>query len=357
MSLINKPNKNSDNTLAKSDPSTKSTQTPSTNTILCAWIYPGAPAWSATNKNHLNPKDMYHTYHIDILRAQYFSIKDDGSISLISEDPENMMETANGFSTENVSDLKAYSSQQYATVSGTMPGIQHLWNYSANVNAAITILTSFVISNGITGIDIDFENFGKWSSTDYINYKQFITNLGNTLHSHGKKLIICGPVWTSVDSPFPNWNYSDFVSLPVDYMSPMTYDYQWDFGGGAPIAPLDWLATWAKNMLAIFPAVKLIMGLPSYGYTATEHQYDIKIKTYNQIIGASAGAVRDPSSAEMMKTSGTAIKVYNDNVSLNAKRAVLEKAGIKIVSVWHLGGNLWFYYNLVAEPTARSMTY
>jgi spore germination protein YaaH len=320
--------------------------------VLCAWIYPGAPAWSADNKNHLNPKDMYHTYHIDILRAQYFSITADGSVSLISEDPTNMEVTANGYSTANVADLKAYSSQQYTTVSGIMPGIRQLWNNSWNANAVITILVSFVVSNGITGVDIDFENFNQWSADDYIKYKQFITNLGNTLHSYGKRLIVCGPVWTSSVSPFPNWNYLDFVSLPIDYISPMTYDYQWDFGGGAPIAPLDWLSVWAVNMLAIFPAVKLIMGLPAYGYTATSGQYDIKIKTYNQIIEASAGATRDLSSCEMMLvspvSSGSAsnVKVYNDNVSLITKRAVLVNAGIKIISVWHLGGNLWFQHGI-----------
>jgi len=33
---------------------------------------------------------------------------------------------------------------------------------------------------------------------------------------------------------------------------------------------------------------------------------------------------------------------YQDEISLNEKRALIESLGIKYVSVFHLGGNAWF---------------
>ena len=318
------------------------TNTSNNSPLLCGFIYPGAPGYSSAPNCTTNPKQMYRDNNIDMLRPQYFSVNANGTLQLISEDPNDMDNTANGYSAANVADIIKYSSQQLVTVSGNFPNVQQLWNIPTNMNTAVSTLTAFVKTNGLTGIDIDFENFSSWSSTDYINFKRFISYLGNALHVLGKKLAICGPTWDSVKSPFKNWNYADFVSLPVDYITPMVYDDMWNNSAGTPICPLNWLVTWSKMMLSIFSVDRVIIGIPSYGYIGTVGSYNIKTETYSQIIGKAPGAIRDPNSGEMMLTVGNTCYVYNDSVSMNMKKAVLIQNGIKIISVWHLGGNPWF---------------
>jgi spore germination protein YaaH len=281
-----------------------------------------------------------------MLRAEYFSVEDDGTLLLLTENDSDMSATAEAFSAANVSDLIAHSSQQYVTISGAIPGIQQF--LSTNVNTSVNTLTSFVNSNVITGVDIDFENFSQWSASDYTNFKAFVNKLYSALHANGNKLIICGPVWTSTgavgaSNPFANWNYADFVGI-VDYMSPMTYDYMWDFGAGAPVQPLSWLQTWCQYMKSIFPVSQIIMGIPAYGYVGTPTRYDLKIKTFDQIthVPGFSSATRDSSSAEMTFTSNGKVAFYCDQTSLNTKRSVVKQEGINAVSVWHLGGNPFF---------------
>ncbi|KAK9763378.1 hypothetical protein K7432_010000 [Basidiobolus ranarum] len=301
-----------------------------TPTKLQAWIYYGAPAQEASK--------TYKNNAIDVLRVQYFNLLDNGTLRRIDEDPKNLFDTQNAFSEKNVKEIKHYSSEQLVTVSGHINGMRAT-NYTELVGA----LVSFVKEHELTGIDIDFENYNKWTDKDYKGYKEFISNLGTELKQADKKLAICGPMWTSEESPF-KWQYADFVDLPVNYVTPMVYDYQWDYGGGWPICPLSWLKKWGLMMRNIFSDERLVIGIPSYAYSATRGKFNIKNLTLKQVKnqGGYAGAKRDPSSAEMVKYVGNKVYVSNDKHSMNAKRQVLESVGIKQISVWHLGGNAWF---------------
>ncbi|RKO94688.1 hypothetical protein BDK51DRAFT_49786 [Blyttiomyces helicus] len=264
------------------------------------WIYPGYPAQ--------NSAATYPQNKSDVLKPEYFTITDSGILSLIQYFPTNPSDTSNAFSIQNIADIKANSSEQYVT------------------NNAINILVSFVVDNALTGIEIDFENFGQWTSTDYTNYKNLLMALSKDLHAKGKKLSVCGPTWSGdpAISPFPNWNYSDFVSLGIDQMCPMIYDNQYDVGGGGPVF--------------------LVAGIPAYGYTATSGKWDIKILTLDQVkaLNGYSSATRDPNSGEMILNVGDKVFVSSDSTSLDLKREVLIKCGVKYVSVWHLGGNDWF---------------
>ena len=329
------------NCTCKTTATTTAAVTATAATQVCGWIYPGAPATTTNNAYNNNPQTVYSQNHIDIIRAQYFSVNADGTISLQSQTAD-LSSTANAYSAGNVADIKAHSTQQYTTVSGSFPGIQQLWSSATNVNNSILTLVQFVVSSQITGVDIDFEDFGSWVASDYTSFKSFITALGNALHAVNKKLIICGPTWSGTTSPFV-FKYSDFVSLPIDYISPMTYDNMWDNGAGSAICPLDWLKMWTNNMLAIFPVSKIIIGIPAYGYSGTTGKYDIVTKTLNQIKALNlTGATRDSASGEMMATVGNKSYVYNDQTSMGIKKALVTSLGVTIVSVWHLGGNDFF---------------
>ncbi|ORX99868.1 glycoside hydrolase [Basidiobolus meristosporus CBS 931.73] len=305
-------------------------------TALHAWIYYGAPAQNAP--------DTYKKHKIDVLRPQYFNLLDDGSLQRIDEDPYDLYTTQNAFSEKNISELKMYSKEQLVTISGHVTGMRNAFAKRAtNYTGIVDILVDFVNEHQLTGIDIDFESYNLWTKTDYTNYKHFISVLGSKLHKSSKKLAVCGPMWTSSHSPH-QWKYIDFVNLPVDYITPMVYDYQWDYGAGQPTCPLAWLKRWILMMKKLFKNERLVIGLPSYGYTASLGQYNIKNLSLEQIkhLNGYHGGIRDNSSAEIIKVVGNTVYVSNDRESMNVKRKLVESLGATQVSVWHLGGNDWF---------------
>ncbi|KAK9763377.1 hypothetical protein K7432_009999 [Basidiobolus ranarum] len=304
------------------------------STKLHAWIYYGAPGQHAP--------DTYKNNEINVLRVQYFNLLDTGILQRVDEDPSDLFNTQNGFSEKNVQELKKYSSEQLVTVAGHTCGIRALaeTNKSSEI---ITTLTNFVAEYQLTGIDIDFESYGEWGDEDYDIYKKFIYMLGTRLKQINKKLAICGPAWTSKQSPM-RWRYEDFVSLPVDYVTPMVYDYQCHYGGGQPICPLAWLKRWTIDMNKIFHNDRLVIGLPSYGYLSTVDRYEPKNLTLEEIKEQNGyhGGQRDHSSGEIIKTVGDMVYVSNDRESMNIKRKLVEDLGVRQVAVWHLGGNDWF---------------
>ncbi|KAI9220022.1 glycoside hydrolase superfamily [Blastocladiella britannica] len=303
-----------------------------------AWVYPGAPATDAPL--------TYRAKRLNILRSEYFTLCSDGLLKLIVENPTDLMSTANAFSDANIADIKAYSDEQYATVSGSdTVALRRLFQCPS---AAIKTLCNFVVQNGITGIDIDFERISAWTSADFVAYKAFLTQLGNDLHANGKKLTVCTPVWTfprgaAIDLTKPpyQWWYKELVSLPINFITPMVYDYQWDMGAGQPVTPIWWLTAWARVLVSLFGADRVMIGIPSYGHTGTVSQYDITTKTLDQVRSAGQydAMKRDTESGEMIvKTAGGQTWVANDATSMIKKRDALVACGVTKICVWHLGG-------------------
>src|SRR5450755_431837 len=98
-------------------------------------------------------------------------------------------------------------------------------------------------------------------------------------------------------------------------------------------------------MLAkVTPATRIIVGINSYGYVGVTGAYSATIHTYSQSQGdpGFATATRDTSSGEMMWATGGNSYDYSDATTLNGKQAAIYATGVVNISVWHLGGNLWF---------------
>jgi spore germination protein YaaH len=305
------------------------------NMKVMAWIYPGNPACAAST-------EYADGRRVDVLKAEFFSISG-GILTLL--DATNTR--CNGYSPATISRLKQYSSEQYTTVSSASANDMETFFVSALGASSTDIarLVNFTVDNGLTGIELDFEDFSSWSPQAYSNYKQFVSVLGNALHAEGKKLMIDGPaVSNATEEKWFLWRYADFVDLPVDTIVVMAYDYQYDYGAGSPVAPLDWIRnviTWTATK---YPKEKLAIGLPSYGYQGPKGSYRITILTYEQIRKKTgfATAKRDPRSGEMTWQSGSTVFFYQDSESLRQKRDVAASLGITSISIWHLGGNQWF---------------
>ncbi len=308
--------------------------TPISNTLsVMAWIYPSAPGCNAGN-------EYRDGRSIDILKPEFFTVND-GTLQLF----DNSNAECNGFSPAFVADVKAHSREQFVTVSSASADAMNTFLASAlSSDEAITTLVTFVVTNNLTGIELDFEDFGGWSASSYSSYKEFVKRLGNALHAAEKKLMLDGPaIADATEQGWFAWRYEDFVTLPVDTIVVMLYDYQFDHGAGEPVAPLDWMKkviTWTS---ARYPTQKLSIGIPSYGYEAVIGKRPY-IRTYDQLKNKPGfnTATRDTRSGEMTWRSGNTVYFYQDKESLRQKIAVVESAGITSISIWHLGGNQWY---------------
>ena len=307
---------------------------------IMAWIYPGDPTCGVK-------KEYSDGRKIDVLKAEYFTISEDGELVLLTEGGSG----CNGYSQGNVADLKRYSKEQYVTISSSYAVSmgQFLDKIAGGDSSDINTIVSFVADNNLTGVEIDFEDFGGWDSNIYSNYKKFINDLGNALHQNNKKLMIDGPVTSNqVEENWYAWRYSDFVSLPVDDIVVMTYDYQYDQGSGEPVSPISWIENSIKWTISKFPdKTKITFGIPSYGYKGTIGTQRFSLLTYDQIKKEPGfdTAVRDPESFEMTWQNEKNIYFYQDSESMSKKLQTIRGLGIRSVSVWHLGGNLWFNKN------------
>lgn len=303
---------------------------------IMAWVYPGNPSCGAKVEYSDGRK-------IDVLKAEYFAVSD-GELMLLTEANSG----CNGYSAANIASIKAHSSAQYATVSSLdKESTDAFLQEALKNNTEIQTLVNFTVTNGITGIEIDFEDFPAWSPAMYTRYKQFVTKLGNALHDKGKKLLLdTPPISSQEEQNWSPWRYSDFVTLPVDGLVVMAYDYQYDYGAAEGVSPL----TWIKNIInwtsAQYPKEKITIGIPSYGYKGTVGGLRYTILTQEQAknIAGYSTAVRDADTKEMTWRSGSTVYFYSDSVSMNSKLKVIQDAGITSVSVWHLGGNPWFSY-------------
>jgi len=317
-------------------PSVPATYTSISSSVkTMAWIYPGNPACGAGTEYTDGRK-------IDVLKPEFFTISG-GTLVLLT----TTNTTCNGYSPALITKLKQYSTEQYVTVSSASSedmGIFLQRNNGGNAQD-ITTLTNFVVTHGLTGIELDFEDYGSWTPEQYSDFKTFVSTLGNTLHANGKKLMIDGPAISNAsEENWFVWRYADFVTLPVDSMVVMVYDYQYDYGVGSPIAPFDWIRNVVAYTSSKYPKSKTTIGIPSYGYQGTKGTYKMAILTYEQMQKKTGftSATRDPLSGEMTWQSGTIVYRYQDSISMQQKRSLIESLGISSVSVWHLGGNPWF---------------
>lgn len=301
-----------------------------------AWIYPGPPTCGAR-------QEYSDGRRIDILKPEYFMLSEAGELLLLTEDEYG----CNGYSAQNVADLKKYSKEQYVTVSSSYSvSMDRFLTAALSDGSHVDRLVSFVVDNGLTGIEIDFEDFGNWDGEVYSRYKEFVSKLGDALHKKGKKLMIDGPATSNqTEENWFVWRYSDFVSLPVDKIVIMAYDYQYDQGVGEPISPVSWVKGVIGWTLAKFPdRSRISVGIPSYGYKGSHSSQRFSLLTLEQMKREAdfEKAREDSASHEMTWQNGGEVYFYQSPEGMNKKLEAIRSAGVSSISVWHLGGNPWF---------------
>jgi spore germination protein YaaH len=318
------------------------------NVELQAWLYPGGLGEPVCTAAAEYADDRVKA---GSLNPEYWSVGSNGAVTLESADDG----TCNTYSPQNVADLKAHSAHQYPTLSGmTTADVHALVGRDKTRTAAVDKVTSLVAGAGLNGVDVDLEDYWSWSEADFAGYTTFVRALADSLHAQGKRLQVDAPAMAE-DASF--YDYAAVAATGVDDLVIMAYDEEYDTGKGKaclPVAPYDWLkkvTAYAKGKVA---AAKLIMALPSYGYSAPDpcdtgavtgniHFNAMKKKPGFSADPATVESRRDPSSGEIRWTSGGTLYDYVDQTAMDRKLALLVSLGVTRVSVWTLGGgNPWF---------------
>jgi Glycosyl hydrolases family 18 len=315
---------------------------------LQAWVYPGDPACSAAT-------ELADGRSIDTLKAQYFTLNDTGTLSLITDG-------CNSYSVANAAAIKAHSRAQFVTISGSITGITALGKSQALARTFSNTLAAFLHTAQFTGVELDIEDYAHWTRSQYTVYKSVISVLGTALHAGGFQLMIDGPViFNPTYQGYYQWKYEDFNALPVDALVSMCYDLQDDTGAGTPVASLSTITGCCQWMLReVTDKSKIVIGLNSYGYHGIPGTYEnMPTDTYAQSAQypGFATALRDASSGEMLWTHDGTVYDYSDTTTLTMKLNAVLATGLSTVSVWHLGGgNAWVTQEpfISTTPTAPS---
>ena len=226
--------------------------------LVTAW----APYWQATTAL---ASFNAHSASFDELSPFFYTVTDAGTIATIST---------------SASVIAAYKSAASAagkpliatlfdgTPAGAMAAI-----LADPVSRALHVqtLVDFVINNGYSGVDLDYEQFAfadgrpSWAATRP-NWVQFLTELSTQLHTNAKTLSVSvPPIYNSgqaANSGYWVYDYSAMGTL-VDRIRIMTYAYSTAAAG--PIAPINWVKSSIDAALALAPASKIEMGIPAYG--------------------------------------------------------------------------------------------
>ncbi len=120
-------------------------------TTVEAWIYPGDPGQPTCDV----PAELsgLDSDPVAVLKPQYLSVTAGGKVRT---DTAAAL-PCNGFSAADLAAVRAAAHQVYVTVSAGTGATKSLLAGPSKESAALAAIESFVSSNGIDGVDLDFE--------------------------------------------------------------------------------------------------------------------------------------------------------------------------------------------------------
>jgi spore germination protein YaaH len=223
-------------------------------------------------------------------------------------------------------------------------------------DAVIKQLVDLAQSGGFEGINIDFESiaYGEDIEAARAEFTAFINQLAAALHAEGKKLIISVPGKTA-DTIEDTWSYPfDLAALgqDADYLQLMTYDQHGPWGEPGPVSGADWVEEVVVYTSSIVDPSKLLIGLPAYGYdwdlsapnpdgesfaAGSFSWTDVPALLDKPGALAAWDAASQSPSVTYMEEGHKHVAWYEDEKSLQAKVALVERYGLAGMSVWSLG--------------------
>lgn len=298
---------------------------------ISGWIY---PAQLDAQNDLIDGRVMYSA------KPEFATVDESGVFSMLTAG------AVNDYSDSTmIARAKAYSHKPFFTISAGHAGTAALTANSTKRDNCTAGILDILTATDFAGVELDWEGFGDWTATDYANYKSYLSDLCTAVHAAGKEVMVCGPpIGNATEQGYYEWQYEDFETIPVDYLIPMAYDWNFDFGAGTPTAPTARVRNVCKWMRQrISDLDRIVMGMPNYGHYGPTGGWPITNITKAQAAARTGyPGTRDPNSEEMIFASSGISTVYNDTTGINTKREIIEDEGIRQISVWHLGDNDWF---------------
>ena len=214
-----------------------------------------------------------------------------------------------------------------------------------NRDVTINSIATLAKTQGLTGINIDFEGL---YDTDRDNYTTFVTDLAQALHAEGSTLMLSVPAKAADDSNDTwSWPY-DYAALAsqADILQVMTYDEYVPGYGPGPVAGSDWMQACLKYAATQIPADKILLGLPAYGYdydTTANTGAAVAWKDIPALLSATGATAQWDSASnspffDYTDSSGDTHEVwYEDTKSIQLKSGYAVSLELKGVSMWALG--------------------
>jgi hypothetical protein len=272
----------------------------------------------------------------------------------------------------------------------------------------INFLTNFISTNNLLGIEVDFEptaidtkradGITAITMNDIDNKYKFLTDLSTAVHALPPKVVngisyirkvstAIAPIFAlSQNSVYQMVDYQAIVNTGVDKIMVMNYDhfYGADYydntsqnnRSSSPFREYLEVCRWAVDNI---PLEKLVMGVPDYGYAGafgtgvTGLNFNgttglLRLNQAQTLLGF-ATAVRNTKyrtilgnvnrgGGELIFAQGTNTVHVPDSVTMNMKREICERFGIKEISMWSLSaptGVLTPWYTGKTEPTYRQI--
>lgn len=208
--------------------------------------------------------------------------------------------------------------------------------------AALRSLVSIVKTDGLDGVNIDFEGLNPVDRTPLVRFVQAVSA---ALHPLGRIVTVSvGPEWAAERAQYKVYDYAG-LARAADRIVIMTYDQHSNPGGPGPVAGLPWVRAALAYAVSQIPAAKVYLGLADYGYDWYGSSAPTLTAAQAIALAARVGATIRWSNRQgeayfaYTSASGASHIVWFEDGASEALRIRLAEADhIGGVALWQLGG-------------------
>lgn len=211
--------------------------------------------------------------NLDMLVPEWLHLD---SSSVISEDDHNKAEYVTHYVRERKPNLKIVPLINNYNSKGEWDQdlLKKYLGDINNKNDLINSLLNYVESNGLDGLNVDFEDIPEDLQDSFVD---FLSKLHSQFQSKKWTLTVNVP---ADDDSFLYAKIAD----SVDYEIVMAYDEHFSASQAGAIASIDWFNMVLENLHKEIPANKLIIAMGTYGYDWTKDKKEAETLTFQEAV-------------------------------------------------------------------------
>jgi spore germination protein YaaH len=218
-------------------------------------------------------------------------------------------------------------------------------------NFLIKQLITYVDTNKIAGINVDFENMHLLDSDVFV---QFVAELNTKMKENQLVLSVA----VTVPGGSDNWSIvydRERLSEVSDYLTLMAYDQHWASSQiSGPVAGYSWVDGHLEDLVKTIPAHKIMLGVPFYTRVwyeslSTEVPNQMKVKSKSVFMESPQQLIDDYNPVRVWDALNSQyyfayfkddqlIKFwYDDEAAIGRKAALIHKYHLAGIAAWSLG--------------------